>query len=81
MQLSFTFPLTFANPVLSFAFRAGTVRLLDLQASFTVDATVTATAQLARTGGTLVLQSLGARRLAAPAGRPWHRSTGVALEG
>jgi phospholipase C len=55
LELTFTFPLTFTDPVVSFAFRKGTARVLGLQAAFTVDAGVTAAAQLTLVGGTLVL--------------------------
>lgn len=66
LQLIFKFPLTFTNPVVSFAFRAGIVRVLSIQASFTVDTTVVAPVeQLTLTGGTLVPRPLDAcQRLA-----------------
>jgi phospholipase C len=54
-QLEYTFPLTFTEPEVTFAFAEGTTRQVNLQASFTVDATVTAQAQLTLTGGTLHL--------------------------
>ncbi len=53
LALSFTFPLTFADPERSFSFRPRTGRVVDVQASFTVDASVTAAAQLTLTGGRL----------------------------
>jgi hypothetical protein len=55
LPLTFVFPLTFNYPSVSFAFRKGTARVLDVQAVFTVDASVTATAQLALAGGTVAL--------------------------
>jgi phospholipase C len=58
-QLAFSFPLTFTDPAVSFAFRSGTVRLLGVQASFSVETTLTADAQLTLTGGTLVVHQLG----------------------
>lgn len=55
LPLTFTFPLTFTNTALSFAFRQGTSRVLGLQAVFTVDASVTAAAELTLVNGTLKL--------------------------
>jgi hypothetical protein len=53
-QITFMFSVTFNTPITSFAFRRGTARIIDLQVSFEVDATVTASAQLTLTGGTLI---------------------------
>src|SRR5262249_9716016 len=51
LELSFTFPLTFADPTNSFTFPPSTCRVIDVHASFTVDASITASAQLSLTGG------------------------------
>lgn len=53
-QLTFMFSVTFNTPITSFAFRRDTARIIDLQISFEVDTTVTASAQLTLTGGTLI---------------------------
>jgi phospholipase C len=85
LELTFMFPLTFTRPWASFAFRQGTVRMLQLVASFTVDATVNAQAQLILTGGTLVLHQLAdeclllAEELAA-AERAYYEAQQIALE-
>jgi phospholipase C len=57
VEPAFTFPLTFNIPAVTFAFRNGTSRVLSVQAVFTVDASVTATAQLTLTGGTTPLHN------------------------
>jgi phospholipase C len=59
LQLSFTFPLTFADPQRSFAFSPRAPRVLGVRASLTVDACVTATTSITLAGGNLRWWSRG----------------------
>jgi Phosphoesterase family len=53
LQLAFTFPLIFSEPALTVALPEGTAQVIELQASFTVDASVTALAELIVAGDEL----------------------------
>jgi phospholipase C len=60
VQITFWISVTFNSPITTFAFRRGTVRILELLVSFTVDTTVTCEARIELSGGTLVVVPFGA---------------------
>jgi hypothetical protein len=58
--ITFWISVTFNRPITSFGFRKGMVRTIRLCISFTVDTTVTVTGEMELSGGTLVVEPLGA---------------------
>jgi phospholipase C len=58
--ITFWISITFNRTITSFGFRKGMVRTIGLCISFTVDTTVTVTGEMKLTGGTLIVEPLGA---------------------